>query len=298
MSTMPLRPHPIPPPLGAGDRRLDEGSHRLEKAGSPTAGWGEGRSESPLRPMIELRNLYKSFNGHAVLRGVNLTIAAGEGMVVIGGSGTGKSVILKHIIGLMRPDEGEVFIDGQNLADMSERELIEFRKRFGMLFQGAALFDSLNVGENIGFGLTEHQLLPRDAIMDVVRQKLLRVGLSGIEDKMPADLSGGMKKRVGLARAIAMNPKIILYDEPTTGLDPIMSDVINRLISEMNRDLAVTSVTITHDMKSAYMIADRIAMLYKGEILEVGTPDEIQKSPHPVIQQFIHGRSEGPIRTD
>ena len=247
---------------------------------------------------VELRNVYKSFNGHAVLRGVNLTVAPGEGMVVIGGSGTGKSVILKHIIGLMRPDHGEVMIDGQNLAEMSERELIEFRKRFGMLFQGAALFDSLTVGENIGFGLTEHQLLPADAIMDVVRQKLLRVGLRGIEDKMPADLSGGMKKRVGLARAIAMNPKIILYDEPTTGLDPIMSDVINRLISEMNRDLKVTSVTITHDMKSAYMIADRIAMLYKGEILEVGTPDEIQNSSNPVIQQFIHGRSEGPIRTD
>jgi len=256
------------------------------------------KAVSKTSPMIELRDVYKSFNGHPVLKGVNLTVSAGEGMVVIGGSGTGKSVILKHIIGLMRPDHGEVIIDGQNLADMSERELIEFRKRFGMLFQGAALFDSLNVGENIGFGLTEHQLLPRDAMMDVVRQKLLRVGLSGIEEKMPADLSGGMKKRVGLARAIAMNPKIILYDEPTTGLDPIMSDVINRLISGMNRDLAVTSVTITHDMKSAYMIADRIAMLYKGEILESGTPDEIQKSSHPVIQQFIHGRSEGPIRTD
>ena len=251
-----------------------------------------------LRPMIELRNVYKSFNNHPVLKGVNLSVAAGEGMVVIGGSGTGKSVILKHIIGLIRPDQGEVIIDGENLADLSERELIAFRKRFGMLFQGAALFDSLNVGDNVGFGLREHQLLPKEAIMDVVRQKLLRVGLRGIEEKMPVDLSGGMKKRVGLARAIAMNPKIILYDEPTTGLDPIMSDVINRLISEMNRDMAVTSVTITHDMKSAYMIADKIAMLYKGQILEVGTPDEIQRSSNPVIQQFIHGRSEGPIETN
>jgi len=251
-----------------------------------------------LRPMIELRNVYKSFNNHPVLKGVNLSVAAGEGMVVIGGSGTGKSVILKHIIGLIRPDQGEVIIDGENLADLSESELIAFRKRFGMLFQGAALFDSLNVGDNVGFGLREHQLLPKEAIMDVVRQKLLRVGLRGIEEKMPVDLSGGMKKRVGLARAIAMNPKIILYDEPTTGLDPIMSDVINRLISEMNRDMAVTSVTITHDMKSAYMIADKIAMLYKGQILEVGTPDEIQRSSNPVIQQFIHGRSEGPIETN
>ncbi len=248
--------------------------------------------------MIELRNVYKSFGNHHVLRGVNLTVAAGEGMVVIGGSGTGKSVILKHIIGLMQPDAGEVIIDGQNLADLSERDLFEFRKRFGMLFQGAALFDSLTVWENVAFGLKEHRFLAKDEMMEIARQKLTKVGLSGIEEKMPADLSGGMKKRVGLARAIAMNPKIILYDEPTTGLDPIMSDVINQLISEMNRDLAVTSVTITHDMKSAYSIANKIAMLYHGEILEVGTPEEIQNSDNPVIQQFIHGRSEGPIQID
>ncbi len=248
--------------------------------------------------MIELRNVYKSFNSHHVLRGVNLTVEAGEGMVVIGGSGTGKSVILKHVIGLMRPDSGEVIIDGQNLADLSEGELSEFRKRFGMLFQGAALFDSLTVGENVAFGLKEHSPLPTEGIMEIVRQKLLMVGLRGIEEKMPADLSGGMKKRVGLARAIAMNPKIILYDGPTTGLDPIMSDVINNLIAEMNRGLSVTSVTITHDMKSAYKIANRIAMLYKGEILEVGTPEEIQNSSNPIIQQFINGSSEGPIRVD
>jgi phospholipid/cholesterol/gamma-HCH transport system ATP-binding protein len=248
--------------------------------------------------MIELRNVYKSFNGHHVLRGVNLNIAAGEGMVVIGGSGTGKSVILKHVIGLMRPDKGEVIIDGQNLADLSEEALSHFRKRFGMLFQGAALFDSLSVWENIGFGLKEHSRLPKDAIMEIVKAKLAMVGLRGIEDKMPADLSGGMKKRVGLARAIAMNPKIILYDEPTTGLDPIMSDLINNLISEMNQNLSVTSLTITHDMKSAYKIANKIAMLYQGEILEVGSPEEIQNSKNPVIQQFINGSSEGPIRVD
>ncbi len=248
--------------------------------------------------MIELRNVYKSFNSHHVLRGVNLKVNAGEGMVVIGGSGTGKSVILKHIIGLIKPDSGEVIVDGQNLADLSERELSEFRKRFGMLFQGAALFDSLTVWENVGFGLKEHSALPEEGIMEIVRQKLLMVGLPGIEEKMPAELSGGMKKRVGLARAIAMNPKIILYDEPTTGLDPIMSDVINNLIAEMNRGLSVTSLTITHDMKSAYKIANRIAMLYKGEILEVGTPEEIQNSKSPIIQQFINGSSEGPIRID
>lgn len=248
--------------------------------------------------MIELRNVYKSFNSHHVLRGVNLKIEAGEGVVVIGGSGTGKSVILKHVIGLIRPDKGEVIIDGQNLADLSEGELSHFRKRFGMLFQGAALFDSLSVWENIGFGLKEHSRLPKEAIMEIVKAKLAMVGLRGIEDKMPADLSGGMKKRVGLARAIAMNPKIILYDEPTTGLDPIMSDVINNLIAQMNQNLSVTSLTITHDMKSAYKIANKIAMLYHGEILEVGTPTQIQNSKNPVIQQFINGSSEGPIRVD
>ncbi len=248
--------------------------------------------------MIELRNVYKSFNAHHVLRGVNLKVEAGEGMVVIGGSGTGKSVILRHIIGLTKPDSGEVIIDGVNLADLSEEELSDFRKRFGMLFQGAALFDSLSVWENIGFGLKEHSRLPKDEIMEIVKQKLSMVGLRGIEHKMPADLSGGMKKRVGLARAIAMNPKIILYDEPTTGLDPIMSDVINNLISQMNTTLLVTSLTITHDMKSAYKIANKIAMLYQGEILEVGTPEEIQNSRNPVIQQFINGSSVGPIKVD
>jgi phospholipid/cholesterol/gamma-HCH transport system ATP-binding protein len=227
---------------------------------------------------------------------VNLTVEDGEGMVVIGGSGTGKSVILKHIIGLMRPDLGEVIIDGQNLADLPDAELSDFRKRFGMLFQGAALFDSLTVGENVAFGLREHSPLPEDAIAEIVRQKLFMVGLPGIEKKMPSELSGGMKKRVGLARAIAMNPKIILYDEPTTGLDPIMSDQINNLIAEMNRGLSVTSLTITHDMKSAYKIANRIAMLYKGAILEVGTPDAIQRSVSPVVQQFINGSSVGPIQ--
>jgi len=248
--------------------------------------------------MIELRNVYKRFNDHHVLRGVNIKIESGEGMVVIGGSGTGKSVILRHIIGLTKPDSGEVIIDGQNLADLSEEELSDFRKRFGMLFQGAALFDSLSVWENIGFGLKEHSRLQKDEIMEIVTEKLAMVGLRGIEHKMPADLSGGMKKRVGLARAIAMNPKIILYDEPTTGLDPIMSDVINNLISQMNKTLSVTSLTITHDMKSAYKIANTIAMLYQGEILEVGTPDQIQNSKNPVIQQFINGSSEGPIRVD
>ncbi len=245
--------------------------------------------------MIELIEVKKSFGENHVLTGVNLKVETGENMVVIGGSGTGKSVILKHIIGLMSPDSGKVLVDGVDLSTLSEGELSHFRRRFGMLFQGAALFDSMSVWENIGFGFTEHTHLSEEEIRKIVREKLAMVGLSGIEDRMPADLSGGMKKRVGLARAIAMDPKIILYDEPTTGLDPIMADVINSLISQMNRKLSVTSVTITHDMKSAYQIADKMAMLYLGKILEVGTPDEIRNSVNPAVQQFINGSMVGPI---
>lgn len=245
--------------------------------------------------MIELIDLKKSFGNNHVLRGVNLKIETGESMVIIGGSGTGKSVILKHIIGLMQPDSGRVVIDGVDLLSLSEKDLSEFRKRFGMLFQGAALFDSLSVWENVGFGLIEHTALSKEKVREIARQKLAMVGLKGIEDRMPADLSGGMKKRVGLARAIAMDPKIILYDEPTTGLDPIMADVINNLITDLDERLEVTSATITHDMRSAYKIANRIAMLYEGKILEVGTPDEIRNSPNPIVQQFITGSAVGPI---
>ncbi len=245
--------------------------------------------------MIELMDLKKSFGDHHVLRGIDLTVKSGENVVIIGGSGTGKSVILKHIIGLMQPDSGRVVIDGENLADLSATQLSQFRQRFGMLFQGAALFDSMSVWENVGFGLKVHQQLSDHEVREIARQKLAMVGLKGIEDRMPADLSGGMKKRVGLARAIAMDPKIILYDEPTTGLDPIMADVINRLISQMNRKLSVTSVTITHDMKSAYQIADRIAMLHEGRMIGVYTPEGIQASPDPIIQQFIRGQSLDPV---
>jgi len=245
--------------------------------------------------MIRLIGVTKSFGQNAVLQGVDLSVAAGENIVIIGGSGTGKSVILKHIIGLMAPDSGQVVIDGDDLSLLSGYALTEVRKKFGMLFQGAALFDSLPVWENVGFGLKAHSQRSDAEIREIACQKLALVGLKGIEDRMPADLSGGMKKRVGLARAIAMDPKIILYDEPTTGLDPIMADVINRLICEMNHRLLATSVTITHDMKSAYQIADKIAMLHQGKILEVGPPDAIQHSTHPVVQQFIHGSAVGPI---
>jgi phospholipid/cholesterol/gamma-HCH transport system ATP-binding protein len=245
--------------------------------------------------MIKVINVYKSFGDKQVLRGVNLHIKRGESMVVIGGSGCGKSVLMKHVIGLLRPDSGQVLVDGKDIARMPEKELSELRKNFGMLFQGAALFDSMSVWENVGFGLIEHTKLSEEEIKKQVTQKLRMVGLTGVEELKPAELSGGMKKRVGLARAIAMEPKILLYDEPTTGLDPIMADAINDLIVDMRRKLQVTSLAITHDMVSAYKIADRIAMLYEGKIIEVGTPEEIKNSTNPIVQQFITGSAVGPI---
>lgn len=248
--------------------------------------------------MIEITNLHKSFGAFPVLRGVNLTVEKGESMTVIGGSGSGKSVLIKHIIGLLFPDRGQVKVDGEVLNDLDEQGLNEVRKKFGMLFQGAALFDSLTVWENVGFGLKQHTKMSDKEIRDAATQKLALVGLKGVEDKMPADLSGGMKKRVGLARAIAMDPQIILYDEPTTGLDPITADAINDLIVDLRKKLGVTSVAITHDMHSAYKISDRIAMLYKGEIQETGTPDEIRGTSNPIVKQFITGSAVGPITAD
>jgi phospholipid/cholesterol/gamma-HCH transport system ATP-binding protein len=248
--------------------------------------------------MIEIINLHKSFGTLQVLRGVSLKVEKGESMTVIGGSGSGKSVLLKHIIGLLFPDNGRVIIEGQVLNDLDEYELNEMRKKFGMLFQGAALFDSLTVWENVGFGLKQHTKLSDKEIRKIATEKLALVGLKDVEDKMPSELSGGMKKRVGLARAIAMDPAIILYDEPTTGLDPIMADAINDLIIDLRKKLGVTSVAITHDMHSAYKISDRIAMLYKGQILEVGTPDEIKATQDPVVHQFITGSAVGPITAE
>ncbi len=245
---------------------------------------------------IELIDLYKAFGENEVLRGLSLSIREGENMVVIGGSGTGKSVIIKHIIGLLKPDGGRVIVGGEEISAMSEAALARVRKKFGMLFQYAALFDSLSVWENVGFSLRQHTNLSISEIKRIAREKLSMVGLEGVEEKMPAELSGGMKKRVGLARAIAMDPQILLYDEPTTGLDPIMADVINELICQMNGRLKVTSVTITHDMKSAYKISDRIAMLYEGTIRVVGTPQEIQQTADPVVKQFITGSAVGPIQ--
>ncbi|MBI3323478.1 MAG: ABC transporter ATP-binding protein [Candidatus Omnitrophica bacterium] len=241
--------------------------------------------------MIEIINLHKGFEGHRVLDGVNLTIRDGETMVVIGRSGGGKSVLLKHIIGLMQPDEGQVIVDGKEISRPNGREA-GLARGFGMLFQGSALFDSLMVGENVAFPLREHTRMTEEEIQARVRECLGLVGLAGIEHLKPAELSGGMRKRVGLARAIALQPKVILYDEPTTGIDPIMADSVNRLIKGLHDRLKVTSVVVTHDMVSAYFVGDRIAMLHEGKIEEVGAVEQIRSTKNPVVRQFILGMSE------
>jgi phospholipid/cholesterol/gamma-HCH transport system ATP-binding protein len=245
---------------------------------------------------IRVVSLHKSFGEKDVLHGINIEVRQGESMVVIGGSGSGKTVLIKCIIGLMRPDQGEIHVDGLEITSLDEKRMNEVRKKFGMLFQGGALFDSMTVWENVGFGLRQQDRLSEEEIRRVASEKLALVGLKNVEDLMPAELSGGMRKRVSLARAIAMEPEILLYDEPTTGIDPIMADAINDLVVQMKEKLNVTSIAITHDMKSAYKIADRIAMLYQGKIIEVGTPGEIRNSSNPMVQQFIEGRSEGPIK--
>jgi phospholipid/cholesterol/gamma-HCH transport system ATP-binding protein len=245
--------------------------------------------------MIKIVGLYKSFGTTPVLRGVDLEIETGETMVVIGQSGSGKSVLLKHLIGILKPDKGEIYIDGQEITCLEEDGLQRITRKFGMLFQSAALFDSLTVGENVSFGLERYTDHSPAEIKRIVAESLNKVGLKDIEGLMPFELSGGMKKRVGLARAIAYGPEILLYDEPSTGIDPIRADSINDLINDLKRDLCVTSVVITHDMVSSFKVADRIAMLYEGRIIEIGTPTEIQASSNPIIQQFIHGHAHGPI---
>ncbi len=245
--------------------------------------------------MIDIIDLHKTFTGNHVLRGVDLNIRDGETLVIIGRSGCGKSVLLKHIIGLLAPDQGKVVIDNVNIFSLKHRELDEFRVKIGMVFQGAALFDSMTVMENVGFLLYEHLKMPHQEVVQRVWEKLRMVGLHGVDELMPAQLSGGMKKRVGIARALCADPSIILYDEPTTGLDPIMADAINNLINRLHEKLKVTSVVVTHDMTSAYKIADRIAMLYEGQIIALGNPEEIKNSSNPVVHQFITGAALGPI---
>jgi phospholipid/cholesterol/gamma-HCH transport system ATP-binding protein len=246
--------------------------------------------------MIEVKQLSKSFNHHKVLDHTSLTIKTGETMVIIGRSGSGKSVLLKHMIGLMAPNEGTVLVGGMDVGTLQGAELDALRMKFGMLFQSAALFDSMTAFENVAFPLVEHTAMPTEAIRQRVHECLNLVGLANVDALYPAELSGGMRKRVGLARALAMNPEYILYDEPTTGIDPIMGDIINDLIIALRDRLKVTSVVVTHDMRSAYKVADRIAMLYNGGILEVGTPDQIRSSASAVVQQFIKGEAVGPIQ--
>jgi len=246
--------------------------------------------------IIEIVDLHKSFGEQKVLDGVNLKIEEGKTTVVIGRSGGGKSVLLKHIIRLLEPDSGHVFIDGTDVTVLNDKALNEIRKKFGMLFQEAALFDSMTVGENIAFPLKEQTKMKDEEIKKIVTDRLRAVGLPGVEDKMPSELSGGMKKRVGLARAIAMHPQIVLFDEPTTGLDPIMTEAINKLIIDTQKNFNLTSIVISHDVESIFKIGHKIAMLHEGKIVEYGTPEEIKESKNPVLVQFLSGNIEGPIK--
>ena len=230
------------------------------------------------------------------MQGVNLDLKQGETLAVIGQSGSGKSVLIKHIIGILRPDKGQIFVDGVEITSLKDDELHKIIRRFGMLFQGVALFDSMTVAQNVGFGLERYTDFSKERIQELVVESLDKVGLKGCERLMPQELSGGMRKRVGLARAIAYRPDIILYDEPSTGIDPIRADAINDLINMMKREMNVSTIVITHDIVSAYKVADRIAMLYEGKIVEAAAPEEIRNSKNPVIQQFIHGRAKGPIK--
>src|SRR3954467_15658097 len=241
---------------------------------------------------IELKHVSKRFGSLVVLKGLDLKIEKGQNLVVIGASGTGKSVLLKHIVGLLRPDRGEIWFDGQRVDTLPERDLVEVRRRFGFLFQMGALFDSLNVAENIGFPLVEHTQKSREEIAEVVKRKLRQVGLPEAGKKMPGELSGGQRKRVALARAIALDPQVILYDEPTTGLDPVRSDIINELILKLQRELHVTSIIVTHDMNSAFKVADRIVMLYEGHLIFDGTPDELRASEDPRVKRFVLGEAD------
>lgn len=239
--------------------------------------------------MIRLENVTMQFDDRIILEDINLEIATGEIMVIIGPSGSGKSTLLRLIIGLMKPTRGKVWIDDRDVAAMDEEEMNALRVQMGMVFQYSALFDSMTVGENVAFGLREHSQLKEAEIQQQVRRKLRMVGLVGRENLMPEQLSGGMKKRVSLARAIAQNPKIVLYDEPTAGLDPIMSTKIDRLITSTRRILGVTSVVVTHHMNSAFHIADRIAMIHEGKIIEVSPAEQFRQSENPLVQQFIYG---------
>jgi len=245
--------------------------------------------------MIQVKNLIKRFGDRTVLDGLNLTIPEGKITVIMGGSGCGKSTFLKNLIGLLRPSEGEIWIEGKNVASLTEKEFDEVRKKFGMLFQGSALFNSLTVGENVALPLKEHTDLSEEIIGIIVKIKLELVGLTGFEVFYPHQISGGMKKRVALARAIALDPKIVFYDEPGAGLDPITAGMIDQLILDLSRKLKITSVVVTHEMKSAFRIADQMVVLHRGRVVVEGAPETIKQSNDPYVRQFIHGDPEGAI---
>jgi phospholipid/cholesterol/gamma-HCH transport system ATP-binding protein len=252
----------------------------------PSAGEGRG-------PAVELRGVLKSFEGNRVLRGLDLTIRSGESLTIIGGSGSGKSVLLRLIIGLLKPEAGQILLEGQDIVPLRERELLQVRRKVGMVFQGSALFDSLSVGENVGYALREHTTRDEEQIRARVREVLDLVGLGAIETMSPGELSGGMRKRVAVARAIALPPRILLYDEPTTGLDPSNVEKVNELILDLKGKLGVTSVVVTHDMPSALKVSDRLAMLHEGRIGAIGAPEEIQTTHGSLIRDFMEGRVEG-----
>ncbi len=241
--------------------------------------------------MITFQDVHKSFDDHPILQGVDLEMPTGKISVILGPSGEGKTVLLKHIMGFLQPDRGRVIVEGQDLSQLGEFELNQFRKKFGMLFQSAALFDSLTVSENVAFPLREHSGLSEEKISRQVKEKLALVGLESAADRMPSELSGGMRKRVGLARAIALEPKIILYDEPTTGLDPLMTDSINSLILETHKKMGATSILISHDIESAFKVGDFLALLHEGKILAKGSPETLRKSSHPFVQKFLGVRA-------
>jgi len=241
--------------------------------------------------LIEFRKVSKQFGRQVVLNGVDLNIDEGKCIVILGASGSGKSVMLKHMVGLLRPDSGEVWYDGQRIDNLPEKKLSELRTQFGFLFQMGALFDSMNVFDNVAFPIVQHTDKNPEEIREIVEQKLRMVGLRDVDKKMPAELSGGQRKRVALARAIALDPRVIVYDEPTTGLDPIRSDVINHLIIKLQRELKVTSVVVTHDMHSALKVADRIVMLHEGKLIFDGTAEDIRNSDDPIVQRFVNGEA-------
>ncbi|GBF49252.1 ABC transporter ATP-binding protein [Leptospira ryugenii] len=247
---------------------------------------------------IEMKNVHKAFGQRKILKGMNLQVKKGETMVILGPSGTGKSVSLKHITGLLDPDHGACFVFGEQISFAEPKQKESLRAKLGVLFQSGALINWLSVYENVALPLREHKIADGEELDRIVMEKLRWLDLVPAKDTLPSNISGGMKKRVGLARALTSQPEIVLYDEPTSGLDPVMSNVINELVIRMQKELGLTSIVVTHDMNSAYMIADRISFLYEGEVLLCGTPEEIQNSPNPIIQQFIHGRTHGPMVLD